>query len=62
MFPAQAIANPEPEHRPSPMALSHSPKAPVTASYLSGLQLPLILIPFILQFFHLDFEVPELLQ
>lgn len=38
------------------------PRVPHTAFYLSGLQLPLILVTFILQLFHFDFEVLELLQ
>lgn len=48
--------------RQMPPLGGHLSTAVGTASYLGGLQLPLILIPFVFQLFHLDFEVPELLQ
>lgn len=50
--------------KPLPAELLTPPPPPVpqTAGYLSGLQLPLVLVPFILQLLHFDFEVLELLQ
>lgn len=58
-----AVENTESEPPPSRVPSSpQPPQVPQTAFYLSGLQLPLILVPFILQLFHFDFEVLELLQ